>query len=193
VGDERSAACDPDYFVWRFLLSCIKVGCTPAVEMNLYLTPADYIARALVYLSTRPDSIGKTFHLFNHHQVRLADAVAAARSLGYRIESVSTTEWAQALASFPGALEHLPLSPYMLLIPAGRHAELHTHTELATFDQGNAIEGLSGSGISCPRVDRARLCAYFEYFIRTGALEPPVTRVAAARAREVIDTGTRHG
>jgi hypothetical protein len=147
---------------------------------------------ALVYLSTQPDSIGKTFHLFNPHQVRLADAVAAAGSLGYRIESVSTEEWAQALASFPRALEHLPLSPYVLLIPAERHAELHTYTELATFDQTNALEGLSGSGISCPRVDEARLCAYFEYFIRTGALEPPAQR-AAAGSREAVDTGTRHG
>jgi thioester reductase-like protein len=192
VGDERTAACDPDYFVWRSLLSCIKVGCAPAVEIDLYLTPVDYIARALVYLSTRPASIGKTFHLFNPHPVRLADAVAAARSLGYRIESVSTAEWVQALASFPGALQHLPLSPYMLLIPAERHAELHTHTELATFDQTNALEGLSGSGISCPRVDKDRLCAYLEFFIRTGALEPPA-HGAAARSREVVDTGTHHG
>jgi hypothetical protein len=48
------------------------------------------------------------------------------------------------------------------------------------FDDRNTVQGLAGSGITCPPADRALFEVYFDHFLTSGFLPPPVDRLQPA-------------
>ena len=59
TGDSRTGACKADDFLHSVVLACTRLGSIPALDMNLEVTPVDYVSRAIVYLSRQPEHLGK--------------------------------------------------------------------------------------------------------------------------------------
>ncbi|NWF71253.1 MAG: thioester reductase domain-containing protein, partial [Chloroflexi bacterium] len=51
VGDSRSGLSNFDDFVSRIILGCIEAGDAPDIHTAMDMTPVDYIAKAIIYLS----------------------------------------------------------------------------------------------------------------------------------------------
>jgi thioester reductase-like protein len=164
---------------------CIGLGSVPDVNTNVEMAPVDYVSRAIIYLSRRKDLQRQVFHLANprpaHWRV-LVDAVILA---GYEVERVSYDEWQARLLGLGGLLAENMLFPFLPFFSGTTsEAAAYTGQELSglsvpSYDCKNALEGLEGSGITCPPVDAKLFGIYLSHFIENGFLFDPGPRHSA--------------
>jgi thioester reductase-like protein len=159
--------------VWRLVKHCIDTGIGPKVDFNLYLTPVEYVAAAMVRLALRPDAAGRCFHLINAHPLNLGDILASAAAYGYRIRQVPTAEWEAKSARAENRDAWNSLLPYLLLLPERNKETVRGFSRMPVFDCANVTAGLAGSDIECPPVETAMLQRCFEHFVRAGVWPPP--------------------
>lgn len=158
-----------------FLRGVAKLGCLPACDrsaLRLDVTPVDYAARALVYLSLNAaDARPWTFHLAGPRSVSLAELAQALYRAGVDLAEVDAATWQRRLSSLQG--EDVPA--WLALcraMPGGdafarfRTFDLFAATDV-TFDQGRTLAGLEGSKIACPAIDGALLDRYVRAALRT--------------------------
>jgi thioester reductase-like protein len=181
TGDSTNGVCHTDDVWCRVLKTFIELGSVPEISepMQVELTPVDYVAKALVHLSLREDSLGRGFHLINPQTARLEEVVEWTRAFGYKIRGLPVDEWGEAIKSFVGSQE-TAVSPLMPIIEATFSAMGADGTESGSFpprlDIGNVLSGLRDSGITCPPPSSELLSTYLSYFVRSGYI-PPAARV----------------
>ena len=181
TGDSTNGVCHTDDVWCRVLKTFIELGSVPEISepMQVELTPVDYVAKALVHLSLREDSLGRGFHLINPQTARLEEVVEWTRAFGYKIRGLPVDEWGEAIKSFVGSQE-TAVSPLMPIIEATFSAMGADGTESGSFpprlDIGNVLSGLRDSGITCPPPSSELLSTYLSHFVRSGYI-PPAARV----------------
>jgi thioester reductase-like protein len=184
AGDSRRGAGNPRDLVWSFLKACIEMQAAPDVPVPFDPVPVDYLARAIVHLSRRPESLGRTFHYFNHHPIPWREVFLIARSLGYPVRLLPPAEWHRELVAAIEAPAGNALTPFWSILqqfPAGPAGEAEEPRIAGPrFDDHNTVQGLAGSGITCPPADRALFEVYFDHFLTSGFLPPPVERLQPA-------------
>ncbi|MFL1375955.1 non-ribosomal peptide synthetase [Nocardiopsis protaetiae] len=170
-GHDRTGACRHDDFFWLQMKSFALLGCypedmpdAPAVD----LLPVDYVARAIVRLSTAgPD--GATWHLFHDRGLSWPAVIDTVRAQGYAVEPVTRARWMAALeerAESDSRGEGLgPLVPFMRegVMRLGDHA----------FDNDRTRRSLAGLGCPLPPEDTGWINRMFEYFRSHGAVPRP--------------------
>jgi amino acid adenylation domain-containing protein/thioester reductase-like protein len=170
IGDSHTGVWSTDDYVSRFIKGCIQLGSIPDQDKMWQLTPVDYVAKVIVHLSRRPMSLGKAFHVlspYHFHQSQLADWVCA---LGYELHRLPYNQW---LAELKKVAQRSPEQALYPLLPVLAEEASLIEEELQ-FDSQNLLDGLAGTGITCPPVDVELLGTYFSYFIRSGFLEAPL-------------------
>jgi thioester reductase-like protein len=186
-GDSRTGRGNAQELIWNLIKSWIQLGVIPdidtlpEVDTMLNVTPVDYVSRAIVQLSRRSESLGQAFHFSNPQPMHWRECADFLRQYGYPLRQISNTEWHQALFSVVARSPENALFPFMPLFTALQaEEEANQHSEHAKdlqFDCRHTLEGLAGSGIVCPPVDRPLLATYFSAFIRSGFLEAPSAHV----------------
>ncbi|OQY57302.1 MAG: hypothetical protein B6247_00650, partial [Candidatus Parabeggiatoa sp. nov. 2] len=155
---------------------CIQLGKAPVFgEIEEYLTPVDYVSRAIVYLSQQPKQLGKSFDLIHSHApTRWHDLLFdKLRALGYPLEQTSYASWRTELSHQTTNA----LYPLLSLFPQREDSVEQSATEEPAFDYRktisfqNTLEGLADTDIVCPRFDKELLSTYFSYFWNCGFLE----------------------
>ncbi|HEY5836180.1 thioester reductase domain-containing protein, partial [Streptomyces sp.] len=172
LGHSRTGACLTTHFTTRVIKGCVQLGLAPALDLEIEMTPVDYVARALVRISREEHRFGATYHLVNRHRMRFRDLVAVMAARGWRIETVATDTWWAALrASFAGqdAAQDNALHPVMEVV----EEFVVGGEEAIDYDAARAEHALLAAGISCPPLDRALLDTYFDWLIHTGYLPDP--------------------
>jgi thioester reductase-like protein len=168
-----------DDLMSRLLKGCLQLGSVPRMNMLIDMTPVDFVARAVVHLSMREESVGKAFHLFNPSPLSLTETIEWLRSVGYAVRSIPFTEWREEVRQrVPRQPEHA-LYPLLPLF-AGELTEEQSllleetveHPLMFRWDCRNTIDGLTGSEIRCPRADTQLLSTYLARFIDRGFLDP---------------------
>jgi thioester reductase-like protein len=170
IGDSHTGVWSTDDYVSRFIKGCIQLGSIPDQDKMWQLTPVDYVAKVIVHLSRQPMSLGKAFHVlspYHFHQSQLADWVCA---LGYELHRLPYNQW---LAELKKVAQRSPEQALYPLLPVLAEEASLIEEELQ-FDSQNLLDGLAGTGITCPPVDVELLGTYFSYFIRSGFLEAPL-------------------
>ena len=81
------------------MVGCVQLGAAPDVEVNLHLTPVDYVADALVYISFQSDCCGHAFNLLNHRLMPLRQMTTLMKKAGYPLELLPYEEWCQRLTA----------------------------------------------------------------------------------------------
>jgi len=144
----------------------IQLGILPPIDdIECNLVPVDYVSRTIIHLSRQNQLLGKTFHLASPHSSRCGDIVNWIRSLGYTLERMSYTQWhAELSRQRQNAL--YPLLPLF----SQENSEKKSFIE-PQFDCQNTIEGLAGTNIVCPPINRQLFDTYFSYFWNSGFLE----------------------
>ncbi len=174
TGHSRTGAANTSDFLHTMIQGCLQLGVAPQLDMEVDMTPVDYVSRAIVELSLRPEAIGHAFHLVNPQPPRMEDLVEWLRATGQTLAVVPLDEWRTQLLA---AAEQLP--PEMLQPLAQVFGPLEGadgRDPLARiihprFDSGLTQRLLATAGVHCPAVDERLLAIYFQHLAGAGFFE----------------------
>ncbi|WP_051415560.1 thioester reductase domain-containing protein [Nocardiopsis sp. CNT312] len=93
LGHSTTGHCSDNDFLARLLRAVVRVGAAPDCEGDITVSPVDYVARAIVDLSQRPDAPGRTFHTTHPEHLAFREVFDHARALGYPLRACSLEEW----------------------------------------------------------------------------------------------------
>ncbi len=193
TGDSRTGAWNTEDVLSKMMRSWVELGSVPETDAATDMTPVDYVARGIVYLSLRSSSISKVFHLFNETPVYLRELVDGIRSLGFKLEQIPYDQWRSrmvVMTKISGKHRLSSLAPFFnsgavsaalkglrqaehfkfgnTLDSLGNVLSLQYATRSVKFGCQETLAALAGSAISCPSVDRELLKTYFSYFSQKG-------------------------
>jgi thioester reductase-like protein len=172
VGDSLNGCSNQDDFVARILLGSIEAGCGPDIQSSMDMTPVDYAARAIVYLSRQQASLGKVFHLLNPQPITWSDITDALIELGYPLQKLPFDAWVEAIEDRgnPSTNPLQPLLPFFHLQFAARMFGVSAAAYHALGTEAT-LHALDGSGIRCAPVDHALIRTYMRRFVELGRLK----------------------
>ncbi|HEY9826129.1 MAG TPA: amino acid adenylation domain-containing protein [Stenomitos sp.] len=152
AGDHRTGLCNTGDLLSRLLGSFTQLKIAPATDLMLDMTPVDYVAKAIVYLSLREKSLGKAFHLVNPNSRDLCQVIEDLNFIGNTIEIVDYEFWKNKVSTQENWLK--PFKKHISEEVFGGKTRLEVWLSgQQTFDSQNTTSGLYGSEISCPLVD----------------------------------------
>ncbi|MBE9167114.1 thioester reductase domain-containing protein [Pleurocapsales cyanobacterium LEGE 06147] len=171
-GHSQTGVCNPDDHTFRMIRGCIQLGSVPQDDSLVNLTPVDYAVGAIVHLSSQPELLGKTFHIFNPQPTPWKEVVNSVISLGYPLRQIDYQQWRKQLLT---AVEKSPdnaLFPLMSTFAESQTANTNTEESInQKLDDQNTMTGLAETSIICPPCDHQLLSAYFAYLIGNGFLK----------------------
>ncbi|WP_437821703.1 amino acid adenylation domain-containing protein [Sorangium sp. So ce1078] len=173
-GDSRTGAWNTGELMCRTLKACVQLGSYPDMDALMDLAPVDYVSSAVVALSMRPESVGRTYHLVNPEPVRAGAVWSLLRSRGYRLRSCGFEEWLDGLAAAASTSQDSSLAELLaimeLLPPEDRTA---AGPRAVRCDCRGTLEMLEATTVACPRIDEGLLSTYISPLITSGFLDPP--------------------
>jgi thioester reductase-like protein len=173
VGDSQHGCSNDDDFVARILIGSIQAGYGPDIKRQMDMTPVDYVARAIVYLSRQSESLGKVFHLLNPQPITWSSIMDSTIQLGYPVEKLPFNAWVEAIEE-NGDPATNPLQPLLPFLHLDFAARMFGVSEAAYQALGTeaTLRALAGSRIRCAPVDRTLVSTYVQRFLETGRLHP---------------------
>ncbi|HKT02085.1 MAG TPA: amino acid adenylation domain-containing protein [Rugosimonospora sp.] len=177
AGHSVTGACQTYDFVWQATKLGIEMAAAPMMDMNVDITPVDYVVGALVRLSRQVRLRNQVFHLVSPQPLPEHDLVAWMEGYGYVGERLGFAQWCERAVQRAADRSDTTagaLAPFFSgILPLDRIPP-------ARFDRRNVDEGLADTPIACPAIDDRLLRTYFDYFTATGYLPSP----AALAGRE---------
>ncbi len=181
-GDSKNGVTNINDRLIRMIRGFIQLECVPDVNSIVDMTPVDYIAKAIVYLSQqeKPKSLNQIFHLSNPQPINSAKLFDWIRYEGYPIMKMSSKQWQAKLNNLSEISTDNPLYP---LIPFFIDKEKNTPKNINFLDSSNSsysqynlqntLNQLVGTSITCPAVDEKLLSTYFSWLIDNDFLDAP--------------------
>ena len=100
TGTPRDGVWKLEDLISRSIVGCIQMGGVPEIEVNLHLTPVDYVAAAIVCIAFQSGSGNCAFNLLNEHLMPMKHFYRLLRQLGYPVEHLPLPVWREKLESF---------------------------------------------------------------------------------------------
>ncbi len=173
VGDAARGYSNPDDLVARILIGCIQSGYGPDIPHHMDMTPVDFIARSIVYLSAQNESRGKVFHLLNPQPITWSGIMDTVIQVGYPVTKLPFEGWIEAVEEHedPQSNPLHPLLPFFHIEIAGRMLGV-SETAYRALSTRATQDALNGSGIVCPPVDAHLIRAFLKRMVESGKLHP---------------------
>lgn len=157
--------------VWAILKGCIQLGSAPQLEQQVNLAPVDYVSKAIVYLSRRPELAGQIFHLFNPQAVSWHNLMQWTNTLGHTLRPIPYQQWRTEVFSAAGDVSSgNAFLPFLPLLEKFDAEQASASQKQLFFDDQQTQAGLMGSEIACPQVNERVLKTYLSYFVQSGFL-----------------------
>jgi thioester reductase-like protein len=171
VGDSQNGCSNEDDFVARILLGCIQAGYGPNITNSMDMTPVDYVAKAIVHLSSCQESLGNVFHILNPLPVTWGTIIDHVIEAGYPMTKLPFQDWVEAIEDHQGETPNPlhPLLPFFHIQFAGRMLGV-SNTAYHALGTEKTLKALNGSDIHCAQVDAQLIRIYLEQFVRLGRL-----------------------
>lgn len=170
-GHSKTGACNSNDHTYRIIKGCIQLGSMPNLDVQMNLSPCDYVSQAIVYLSKQSASLGKAFHLCNPESLSLKKMAKYICSLGYPVELVSYDEWRSQLVNHPDASANALYPLISTFVEGNSNSNQQAAIPIQKYDCQNTITGLANSAIACPPVDAELFAIYISYLRQVGVLE----------------------
>ncbi len=169
IGHSLTGASQKSDLVARLIKGLIQMGNAPELNLNMSLTPVDYVSKAIIHLSLQATAWGKVFHLLSPHALPFRQFVDEIRSFGYSITWTDYQQWQTQLLNTAVKHENA-LSPLFFLFTKSGFGNQPSYLETSalmsrTFNCQNALAAL-GSSVICPIIDSNLLQAYFSYLLK---------------------------
>jgi len=164
TGHSETGVANVDDLLHNIVKACLLIGAAPFRDLELDVTPVDYVARAIVYLAQQPASLGKTYHLTNPKPLQtaaLADWIGAG---GTNVELISYEQWQERLLVFSEhadkPVDGLKVHSEVLMprLAAGNERGIH-----GRFDCQQTLAALLPSAIACAPADARLLTTCYGY------------------------------
>ncbi len=177
-GDSKTGASKTDDLACRLIEGFIQMGSAPKLDLQISLTPVDYVSNAIAYLSRQESSIGNAFHLVNPQPTHLSTLVEEINKFGYPVKQIAYDKWQGELLN-PDAASNA-LTPIAAMFTEKVAQSQLTYIELSSMvlqvlDSQNTLVGLSDSGINCPVIDSQLLRTYLSALTRSRSLSSTQT------------------
>ncbi|MDM9583647.1 amino acid adenylation domain-containing protein [Nostoc sp. GT001] len=164
-GDSKTGVFNSNDFLYKLIIGCVQLGSVPDIDIRENIVPVDYVSKAIVHLSKKEESLGKTFHLVHPQTLHSNTLIDHIRSWDYSIEQNSYDQWREKLLNVTqDSLDH-PLYSLVPFFPARQAQEENSNSGFLQLDNQNVINGLMGTSITCPPVDNHLLSVYFSYLM----------------------------
>lgn len=164
LGNSRTGATLTTHFTTRVIKGCIQLGMAPDLDLDIEMTPVDYVTSALVAIATRQRSLGTTYHLVNRHKMTFTQLAETLRER-WPVRIVPVTQWWDALRAGYGAGDN-ELHPVMDVV----EEFVVGGEEAIDYDDKNTEAALRDTGITCPPLDKQLLDIYLGWLTHTGYL-----------------------
>lgn len=165
TGHSQTGICNTNDLIWRMIKGCIQMGSIPELDIMIDMSPVDYISKAIIFLSRHQESLNKNFHLMNSNLIHWNDIIAWIQSFSSQTERLPYKQWQTNL------IRHLEVNPSNALAP---FLDIFPNEKVSLdemiLDGQNTLDGLNGSGLSCPAISRKILDTYLSYFMKSGFL-----------------------
>ena len=149
-------------FLYRLMQGYIQSGMAPNGETPLDLLPVDYAAKAIVYLSQQPETIGKAFHLIHPNHASSNLLFEACQAAGYTIQRVPYATWYQKLQNIAQDDPAHPLYPLVALFSSRQNTTnepAQTPPEIP-FDTTQTYTYLKDAPFDLPPLDQTLFNTY---------------------------------
>ncbi|WP_437967165.1 amino acid adenylation domain-containing protein [Sorangium sp. So ce260] len=202
MGHSATGAGSVSDFASRMIKGCLEIGCAPDLPaQSKEFVTVEYVSRAIVHLSRRPGSLGKVFHLVPAppHRLDLNGFFDLLGACDHPLVRLPYARWREELLKRIRRSGDSPLLPLLPMLIERVHGDLtrwELYEKMPACDSRNAIDGLAGSDIACPPMDRRLLDRFLAYYLRTGYLRAPApprsgVRRAARAEQGALDASRR--
>ena len=165
-GDSTTGICNTDDFLPRMIKGCIQLGSAPDSEAMIEMVPVDYVSKAIVHLSRQKELRSNVFHVVNPHYITARGLESIFYSLGYRVVLMSYWDWRAAL------FENAKISSRNALFPLlTMFTDAPLFERIPVFDCSHTLEGLRGTPVVCPEINKDLIATYLAYFKSSGFLD----------------------
>jgi amino acid adenylation domain-containing protein/thioester reductase-like protein len=172
---------------WHLIRAMLLLGATPDIVHRdspvIDLVPVDQVARAVVHLAQRPESVARAHHLTCAEPFSFGALLYRLRATGYRLRGVPHHEWGELLDSRAGAATGTDESDLAAATLLGDTLPSLLRLSRLRFDQSNTRAGLVGSGVPLPGVDSDLVGRYIEWFVDSGFFPAPDRDPVSAEQR----------
>jgi len=177
-GDSRTGIMDRGQLGSRQLLSQLRYGMVPDLQMSVDMAPVEYVGNAIAHISLRPDCSGGRFHLCNPNPITLQEMTSVFTRLGF---SVSTVPF-MAFKALLDTVDATDTGIFPLLSHFAKDVSFNDGAEAVALQRAleavttrkfsctHTLESLQGSGIECPRIDDRLIGTYTAFLRREGLI-----------------------
>jgi thioester reductase-like protein len=164
TGDSVTGACNPNDMFYRFIRSCIKMGCFPEHMPAAEITPVDIVVKGIVYLSLQNEFSGRVFHVFNPDHVPPDFLFAQYQKGGAEVRSVSLEQWLGLIEESSTQETPLPILPYLPMFKQNAiNIQGNNNKETPVIMCKATMDCLQQGGIHYPAVDERLIKAYLTF------------------------------
>lgn len=164
-GDTKTGIWNTDDFLARMITGCIQLGSAPDIDATVEMVPVDYVSKTIVHLSRQKQLSSTVFHIVGQHRLSLRELFSLVGSLGYQLTMVPYADWRKALFDDAKVSSNNALFPLLTGFTDG------PPLSMPVFDCRHTLNGLQGTQIECPRIDRDLISVYLSYFKNCGFLD----------------------
>ena len=168
LGDHRSGILNTSDMTYSLVRAVFKLGSVPNVEVMGGIVPVDFVSDAILHLSSKPESFGKTFHLSTLKQSNFTEVFAMMNSMGVPIKQIPFAQWKM---DYYNLAKQFPEESFHAFLPLINRIGTE-RLSLPRLDLSNTLAGLEGSSIQVPTVTRELVETYVKYFVKAGLLSP---------------------
>lgn len=166
TGHSITGASNTNDLLHTLVIICLRLGAAPLRDVEIDVSPVDYVAQALVELSFQPQSVNRDFHLTNPIPMRTSALNEWMRQSNLGLEMVPYDEWRDRLLKMGNELGIGDIRMLTDVLGPRALGEDDSRAVHPRFDSRRAQEALLDSPVNCPVPDTRLFDAYLGFMRR---------------------------
>lgn len=163
TGHSQTGVWNTDDYLYRLIRGCIDLGEAPERKVSFNIVPVNYVSKAIVALSRKPDAIGNAFHLSNTNNVNSLDIVSWANEMEYSVKLRSYSQWRDNLLSKVNQVPNHPLYPLLSMFTPDTDTTEDLSDDRVRYRCEKTIAALASCEIQCSVPDRSLFKVYLTH------------------------------
>lgn len=196
-GDSRSGYVNLDDFLCRFIKGCLQMGFFPDIDIEIDMSPVDYVSRAIVALSQQEtDKVMPRYHLINAQPTTLKKWMLWLQNNGFSVKGIPLRDWISYVKDKITEDNDLyPVLPFIVdLAPNSTMTLLDIFKDKPLgLDTTCSRQALSGKAIDFPMINDNLFRCYVGYFESSGYFSSIVSKKTEASQQSISEKRVHDG
>ena len=164
-GDVQTGMGPTSDLFWKIAQISCRIGAFPDLDIKENITPINFIAEALVYISQKPSNINQNYHLLNSLQVHYSDLFSYLKNYGFSLKKLDYSKWKNKV------IEELSDSELKYIVNLFSEENLSAMTQDVNFNCENMEKALQNSEIKQMNINEQIFKKYLHYYTKIGFLK----------------------